>query len=591
MILLFAALLGLCATGMAEEETSSVHDDSHHTVEREHGQPLAQKTDSMETHTLITSFDLYCEDCGRVIQENVRTEQKEEPHKWNVTREEPTCASEGKESSVCAVCGAEKTEVLPLLAHEYADASLLDGRDAGTVSGTGEYAGLQIGEVTAAPTCTEQGKGTLLCLTCQTAVRTVILPARGHDWEEWTAVLLPDDMICVTEPSEQRRCRVCGETETRVTGPAPGHQWQETVKKEATCTEKGETRRECDVCHATEEQNLPALGHTFGSITFFVKHEAGAVMGTGEKEEKLLGEVITPSTCTENGAGTLVCLRCQAAERSVVIPAGGHEWSEWEQQEIPEELICVTEMTGVRHCMDCGLEETEVLSPAPGHQWLGVSFTEPTCTEPGRAVRQCAVCRKEEIIDSPALGHCYMWMDVKLPNGVIESEYVCSVCGDVAERRTRITEKMYYNNTITSFGPMTRDLIGGGVWHRVTPLNLAEEGVFTYPLIASNLYTVGTATVINEKGTQVVNYKLNSYKINVHTETLVFYPDLEALRTGENAVVVEFDQPIELRQYFGDDQLVLMTITLRADYDAMAAGVQDFREDKELIAAMSELID
>ena len=150
---------------------------------------------------------------------------------------------------------------------------------------------------------------------------------------------------------------------------------------------------------------------------------------------------------------------------------------------------------------------------------------------------------------------------------------------------------MYYNNTITSFGPCTRDLIGGSVWNRVTPLNLAEEGVFTYPLIASNLYTVGTATVVNEQGTQVVNYKLNSYKINVHAQTLVFYPDLEALRTGENAVVAEFDQPIELKEYFGEDQLVLMAITLRADYDALAPGIQDFREDKELIAAMSELID
>ena len=590
MILLCAAVLGICAAGMAEE-TPSVHDGSHRTVEREQGQPSVEKTDSMETHTWITAFDLYCEDCGRVIQENVRTEKREEPHKWDVTREEPTCASKGKESSVCTVCGAEKTEVLPQLAHKFADAALLEGKDAGTVSGTGEYAGLVVGEVTEAPACTENGKGTLLCLTCQEAVRTVTLPARGHDWEEWTAVQLPEDMICVTETSEQRKCRACGETETRVTGPAPGHQWRETVHKEATCTEKGETQQECDVCHITEKKTLPALGHTFGSITSFVKHEAGAVMGTGENEGKFLGEVITPSTCTENGDGTLLCLRCQTVERSIVIPAGGHEWSEWEQQEIPEELICVTDMTGVRHCIDCGLEETEVLSPAPGHQWVGVSFTEPSCTESGRAVRQCAVCRTEDIIESPALGHCYMWMDVKRPNGVVESEYVCTVCGDVAERRTKITEQMYYNNTITSFGPMIRDLIGGGVWNRVTPLNLAEEGMFTYPLIASNLYTVGTATVINENGTQVINYKLNSKKINVHTETLVFYPDLEALRTGENAVAVVFDQPIDLKEYFGDDQLVLMAITLRADYDAMAPGIQNFREDEVLIAAMSELID
>lgn len=590
MILLCAALLSLCAAGMAEE-TPSVHDDSHHTVEREHGQPLAQKTDSMETHTLIASFDLYCEDCGRVIQENVRREEKQEPHAWRIARLEPSCVSSGTEIRVCTVCGAERIEILPQLAHAFADAALLKGRGVGTVNGTGEYAGLVIGEVTAAPTCTETGKGTLLCLTCQTAVRTVTLPAKGHDWEEWTAVPVPEDMICVTEPSEQRKCRICGETETKVTGPAPGHQWREIVKKEATCTEKGEMERECDVCHKTEKMILPALGHSFGPINDFVKHDIGAVMGTGVYDGIFLGGVNKPSTCTESGEGNLVCLRCQKAERSIVIPAGGHEWSEWKQQIVPDDLICVTDVTGIRHCLDCGEEETEVIAPAPGHIWIGISFIEPTCTEPGSAVRKCVVCLIEETIETPALGHCYMWMDVKLPNGVIESQYICTVCGDVAQQRAKSAEQMYYNTTITSFGPMMRDLIGGSVWHRVTPLNLADEGMFTYPLIASNLYTVGTATVINEKGTQVVNYKLNSYKINVHAQTLVFYPDLEALRTGENAVVVEFDQPIELGQYFGDDQLVLMAITLRADYDAMAPGIQDFREDKELIAAMKELID
>ena len=590
MILLCAMLLCVCAAGVAEE-TPSVHDETHHTVEREHGQPDVEKTESMETHTLVTSFDLYCEDCGRVIEENVRTEQMQQPHTWDEKREEPTCTEEGAAVSVCTVCGAEKTEVLPRLDHTYADADLLEGREAGGVPGTGEYAGLVVGEVTQAPTCTESGKGTLLCLTCQKAVRTVTLPARGHDWNDWTAAPVPEDEICVTDQTEQRKCSACGETETRVTEPAPGHRWQETVVKEASCTEMGEIQRECQVCHAEEKETIPALGHSFGSVTVFVKREAGVVMGSGENEGLFLGEVTEPSTCTENGAGIMLCLRCQRAERNIVIPMGDHNWSEWEQQEIPEDQICVTDMVGVRQCLDCGLEETEVLSPAPGHQWIGVSFTEPTCTEDGIAVRQCTVCQTEETIETPAFGHCYMWMDAKKPDGTTVSQYVCTVCGDVAEQRVKTAEKMYYSNTITSFGPMTRDLIGGSVWNRVTPLNLAEEGMFTYPLIASNLYTVGTATVINEKGTQLISYKLNSKMITVHTQTLVIYPDLEALRTGENAVILEFDQPTELEEYFGEDQLVLMAITLKADYDAMDPGVQSFREDQELITAMSELID
>ena len=591
MILLCMALLCGCAAGMAEG-APPVHEDTHRTVEREHGQPHVEKTDSLKTHTWVTVFDLYCEDCGRVIEENVRTEETQEEHTWNVTRQEPTCTGKGAENSVCTVCGAEKTQVLPKLAHVYADASLLEGRDEGIVTGTGQNAGLVIGEVRTAPTCTEKGRGELLCLTCQTAIRGVTLPAKGHAWDDWTAVQAPDTESCVTDQTEQRRCKVCGETETRVTAPAPGHQWQEeTVSREPTCTETGEKQKECQVCHAVEKASIPALGHSFAPAAALAKHEAGRVTGSGEYDGVILGEVAEPSTCTENGSGVLLCLRCQEAEKSAVIPMGGHAWSEWEQPEIPEDQVCVTDEVRLRRCLDCGLEETELLSPAPGHRWIGVSFTEPTCVEPGRAVRQCAVCRAEEVIETPAMGHCYMWMDAKQPNGVTVSQYVCTVCGDVAEQRVKTAEQIYYNNTITSFGPCTRDLIGGSVWNRVTPLNLAEEGVFTYPLIASNTYTVGAAVVLNEKGTQLISYKLNSKKFSVHTQTLVIYPDLESLRTGENALILEFDQPTQLGEYFGDDQLVIMAITLKADYDAKDPGLQSFREDEELIKAMKELID
>ena len=245
------------------------------------------------------------------------------------------------------------------------------------------------------------------------------------------------------------------------------------------------------------------------------------------------------------------------------------------------------------YCEDCGqvirenVRREETQQP---HDWQ-VTCEEPTCTEPGRAVRRCAVCGEENVIETPAVGHCYMWMDVKLPNGDVESQYVCTVCGDVAQTRGKSSAQMNYNSTVTSFGPMMQELIGGGVWNRVTPLNLEEEGMFTYPLIAGNQYTVGTVTLINEEGKQVISYKLNSKNITVHTESVEIYPGLESLRTGKNAVAVEFERPLEMERYFGDDQLLLMAITLKADFDPQDAGIQSFREDKALINTLSNLID
>ena len=176
---------------------------------------------------------------------------------------------------------------------------------------------------------------------------------------------------------------------------------------------------------------------------------------------------------------------------------------------------------------ESGEEETNACSDS-GHQWEAVSYSEATCTEDGIAVRRCAVCGTEETIVLPAFGHTFVLSSTQEGSG---SQYVCAVCGEVQEAPEGKTTQshMYYNNTVTSFGPTTRELIGGSVWNRVTPVDLSQEGVFTYPLVASNMYTVGTATLVNNEDSQQVNYKLSSNKINVHSESLVVYPDLEAL--------------------------------------------------------------
>lgn len=289
----------------------------------------------------------------------------------------------------------------------------------------------------------------------------------------------------------------------------------------------------------------------------------------------------TDPTCTAEGTVEYVCAQCGAAY-SVSLPIA-HCWSEWEDQSDPEEPVCLRRQVQTRRCQVCGREETLTAS-APGHQWEAVSYEAPTCITDGVALRRCRVCGEEEKIVTPALGHTF------LPDEENGSKMVCALCG-VEEQAEQAPRKMYYNNTVTSFGPTTRELIGGSVWNRVTPVDLSEEGVFTYPLVASNLYTVGTATVINDQGEQVVNYKLSSSKVNVHSESLVVYPNLEALKTGHNAVSFEFGTPIHLEEVFGKDSHVIVAITLKADYDANGVGVQYFLADEQLINEMKEMVD
>ena len=593
LLTFLAAVLLFAAFGQAWAEEVAVHSDSHETQDRVHGTAVISITGSEETHHTVTSYDLYCVDCGRVIAENYKTEEADEPHAWKSARIEPTCEEEGEEIRLCSLCGMEVRIKLPRTGHSFVGASQLMRRETGPVQGSGEYAGLVIGTVNITPTCTESGSGTLICVQCQNASQTVSIPALGHQWGEWEDVPVASEKICVTPVSVMRRCQACGEEERQEIAPAPGHQWQEIARIEPDCTEPGVRMLQCDVCHSASSENLPALGHIFGEVSQLVKQQQGAVRGSGENANKTVGRVNKPSTCAEEGSGVLVCLRCQSATQSVIIPRGEHDWGPWEEAEIPPELVCVTDVTGTHICLNCGEEESQVLVPAPGHRWVAIRFQEPTCTEAGQAVRQCAVCKAEESFDTPAMGHSYMWVDLSTPSPSASGvrEYVCTICGDVAQSQSVAYAQMYYNNTITSFGPMTRELLGGSVWYRVTPLDISEDGVFTYPLIASNLYTVGTATVVIDQGIQTVSYRLNSSRITVHTESLVLYPDLDSLRTGENAVLLTFDDPIVLTEYFGEDTKVIMAITLRADYDAQGAGVQGFSPDQELIKKMIELVD
>ena len=292
-------------------------------------------------------------------------------------------------------------------------------------------------------------------------------------------------------------------------------------------------------------------------------------------------------TCSQEGVVHFRCALCGLAYDEA-LPSLEHVWGEWEDHtdySLPE---CIREEVKVHRCVNCGQEET-IRIPAKGHQWEAVSYLEATCTNDGAALRRCRLCGEEETISLPAFGHSYVQMDSQDS----QEKSVCAICGAVKEapkEQNTKSSQMYYNNTVTSFGPTTRELIGGSVWNRVTPVDLSKEGVFTYPLIASNQYTVGTATlVIGQEGQQVI-YRLSSSNINVHSESLVVYPDLEALRTGEHAKSFDFNKPIDLKAYFGEDAHVIIAITLKADYDASSTGVTRFLADQKWIDQMMEMI-
>ncbi len=98
-------------------------------------------------------------------------------------------------------------------------------------------------------------------------------------------------------------------------------------------------------------------------------------------------EVVTNSTCTQNGEEHRFCSGCNEEEKRT-IPAA-HSWGEWE---IIQQQNCTTDGKKYHKCTVCGFDET-VIEQAKGHQILITSGKPATCTEPGYTDKiECSVC-------------------------------------------------------------------------------------------------------------------------------------------------------------------------------------------------------
>ncbi len=188
---------------------------------------------------------------------------------------EATCTESGLQMRRCTLPGCDEVEerTVPALGHDWSE-----------------------GEVTKAPTCTEEGTQAMTCTRCHTAENFTV-PAKGHDWNAGEVLR---EATCITEGKTHNVCLVCG-TETDLTLPMLGHDWERTSVTPATCEEDGAELYTCSVCFATEKKELPALGHLWEN-----------------------GDVLKEATCVDAGLRLLVCARCDEEDERE-IPAAGHK--------------------------------------------------------------------------------------------------------------------------------------------------------------------------------------------------------------------------------------------------------------------------
>lgn len=455
--------------------------------------------------------------------------------------------------------------------------------------------------------CGEEGHSAYLyCSVCE-AVKPgskTIYPALTHDY---TIQVSYTAATCLNDGVRVMQCKVrnvngafCDDT-VEVVVPATGHThsdlWQ--VKVAATCTEDGIEENLCKTCGLDAQyRTIEKKGHNFYSAKEIIANFGNAYQGS------------YPG-CETDGYAYAKCKNGCQADQYVVLPATGHNWGSW----VMAEYDCEDGTVGTRECATCGKDDEKVFVEGAGHKWLvtdgvdatcevaGVvdykceicdvtranvyvpakghdgevtAYTAATCTAEGSKTTKCDNCGKEVTETIAKVAHVYGWVTTAAtPSANGKSEYKCAGCGDVKETKTIKYTKWYYNNTMTSFGPSTRELVGGNDWYRVTPVDLTVDGVYTYDLIASNKYVVGTVTITVNAGTLSVNYDAK-YDVEIKDEALLIYASKADLAAG-SAVTAAVGSAINTAETFGEDTKVLVSLILTGNYDA--AGKDYIDED------------
>lgn len=281
--------------------------------------------------------------------------------KWEESKS-ANCEEGGKEKHICSVCKAEEERDTAPLGHDW----------------NAEYT------IDVKPTCTKPGSKSIHCSRCDATKDVTEIEPTGHSFGEWT---VSKDSTCVAGGQKTRKCEICGYTEYEDTDTDPdAHEWEEnyTIDKEPTCTTEGSKSIHCSRCDATKDSTvIPVTDHTYGEW-----------------------EVVTPSTCTENGVKKHACIHCGFEQTEIIEPA--HEWEDSRTVDIAPS--CTEQGEDSVHCRNCD-ERKDIKEISPkGHDWSEwKTLVEPTITSEGKEYRSCNVCGIKEEKALPKLSGKKKW--------------------------------------------------------------------------------------------------------------------------------------------------------------------------------------
>ena len=431
-----------------DEDEAETPPDAEHTAQHQTREVLQSESDcisigSPDAHYVKRVYDLYCDDCQRVITANCRTEEVNEPHAFEIqSRTAATCTAAGEITYHCVQCGDFVTETEPMTEHDWSPWDEASGTRTCAVCGKEESRNDSSATEEPAAEPTEnppqddfplpqhtdahetrellhdqpiyQSLGSpdghkvirqydLVCLDCnqviQEAYRTEET-VEAHPFQ----VVSGTASTCTQAGQEAVHCPLCGDDYV-LDRPLKEHEWGEWETVEPATEEKaGKAKRNCSRCRAWETKVIPPGVH---------RHDVGT-----EVHAKKAG-------CTESGIEAhYVCSDCgawflsaedaaqdkQVDENALRIPGLGHKAGQPDREnERPASCSSPGGCRLVYRCKRCGRildvkYETYPVDP-DAHEWGEWTVTKAAGEKAaGEEMRTCQLCGKTETRAVPANG-------------------------------------------------------------------------------------------------------------------------------------------------------------------------------------------
>lgn len=353
---------------------------------------------------------IFADDKGEteIALENIVVAVKEHEYgDWAVVAE-ATCAAEGSEERVCAVCGAKETRAIAKIDHT--PSKLI---------------------VDVEPTCTADGSCHNECTVCgEILLAEQVILAKGHVVSDW---VIETEPTCAKAGSKYKKCTVCDEKLEVEEIAVLAHTEAVDAAVEPTCDKAGKTEgKHCSVCNVVlvAQNDVPALGHKWND-----------------------GEITTAPTCDQNGVKTFVCTVCNQLKMEKVAALGHVEMVD----EAVDATCTAVGKTAGKHCSVCNavfVAQAEI--PALGHDWDdGAVTTEPTCTDKGVKTYKCARCEEIKLEAIEALGHkADDAVEEKrveatcTEDGSYDAVVYCSVCKAELSRETNVVVALGHKEVV-----------------------------------------------------------------------------------------------------------------------------------------------